>query len=452
MAKHINPELALRRSVMSCLLWESEFYEDGISIANRITDLIPKVRPETVAAIAVEARESMKLRHVPLLIVREMARIAACKPYVAETLERVIQRADELTEFCAIWQKDQTKPLAKTLSAQAKKGLARAFAKFSEYALAKYSRDGAIKLRDVLFLCHAKPKDDDQGALWKRLIAGELVTPDTWEVELSKSKGKLASWNRLLSEEKLGGLALLRNLRNMQQAGVEASAIRKSLASMKTDRVLPYRFIAAARHAPQLEPDLETAMFRSLEGAPKLAGKTVLLVDVSGSMNSPLSSKSDLTRLDAAYGLAMLLREVCEDVVIYSFSMKLCEIPLRRGFALRDAIDGSQEHSGTPLGAAIACIYGDKATGFDSLPVATWAGGSQTIPAYYRGQNLKPDRLIVITDEQSADKVPDPKHGKGYIVNVASAKNGVGYGAWTHVDGFSEAIVGYIMQSEAVLR
>ncbi|KKM26106.1 hypothetical protein LCGC14_1588130 [marine sediment metagenome] len=74
-AKHINVEQQLRRSVMSCLLWEAQFYEDGVAIADRIAQIIPKVGTKKVAAIAIEAREKMKLRHMPLLIVREMARI-----------------------------------------------------------------------------------------------------------------------------------------------------------------------------------------------------------------------------------------------------------------------------------------------------------------------------------------------------------------------------------------
>ena len=78
-APHINPELQLRRSVMACMLWESQFYESGESIAERITATIPKVNPVTVANIAIEAREKMKLRHVPLLIVREMARLDSHK-------------------------------------------------------------------------------------------------------------------------------------------------------------------------------------------------------------------------------------------------------------------------------------------------------------------------------------------------------------------------------------
>jgi hypothetical protein len=182
-ARPLSSELQLRRSVLACQLWESQFYEDGVEIAGRIAELVPKVAAERVAALAVEARVQMKLRHVPLLLVREMARHKTHRGLVAETLERVIQRADELCEFVAIYWKDGRVPL----SAQVKKGLAAAFPKFDEYQLAKYDRGGPIKLRDVLFLSHAKPRDAAQAGVWKKLVWGRLATPDTWEVALSES-------------------------------------------------------------------------------------------------------------------------------------------------------------------------------------------------------------------------------------------------------------------------
>src|SRR3984957_14627148 len=177
----VSQELALRRSVLACMLWEDEFYEDGVAIAGRIRELVPKVAATKVAALAVEARTAMKLRHAPLLLVREMARHATHRGLVAETMAAVIQRADELAESVAIYWKDGRAPL----SGQVKKGLAAAFPKFDEYQLAKYDRAGPIKLRDVLFLCHAKPRDGAQAAMWRKLIAGTLTTPDTWEVALS---------------------------------------------------------------------------------------------------------------------------------------------------------------------------------------------------------------------------------------------------------------------------
>ena len=414
-ARHISSELQLRRSVLACLLWESQFYEDGVEIAGRIAELVPKVAVEKVAALAVEAREQMKLRHASLLLVREMARQKTHRAPVSETLARVIQRADELAEFVAIYWKDGRVPL----SGQVKKGLAAAFPKFDEYQLAKYDRGGPIKLRDVLFLCHAKPRDEDQAAVWKRLIWGRLTTPDTWEVALSSGANKGEAWERLLREQKLGALALLRNLRNMHEAGVDESLVLNALREMSAARVLPFRFLAAARYAPQWEEALQQAMLKSVAVSEKLSGKTIVLVDVSGSMTAPLSRRSEMQRTDAAYGLAVLLREIGGKLAVFSFSDNLVEVPARRGFALRDAIDASQRHNGTYLGKAVEEL----------------------------NRKEKYDRLIVITDEQAHDTVPAP-NGKGYVINVASYKNGVGYGKWTHIDGWSESVIEYIRALE----
>jgi len=425
----ITAEQALRRSILTCMLWEDEFYEDGVQIAGRIHEFVPQVEPTLVAALAAEAREKMKLRHAPLYLVREMARHATHRGLVAETLTRVIQRADELSEFVAIYWAGGRQPL----SAQVKKGLAAAFGKFDEYALAKYDRAGTVRLRDVLFLSHARPVDEAQAALWKRLAENKLATPDTWEVALSAAgrgegpdgvKQKREVWERLLVERKLGALALLRNLRNLHAAGVSEDLVLDALAALKTDRVLPFRFLAAARNAPQWESALEGAMFRAIESrSGGLAGHTVLLVDVSGSMEAPLSHRSEMRRTDAAYGLAILLREIAEKVTIFTFSNAAKRVASRRGMALRDALEQSQPHGGTNLGASLTQVETAVREGYD--------------------------RLVVITDEQSHDRVPAPK-GKGYVINVASARNGVGYGEWTHIDGWSEAVIDYIATLEAV--
>jgi 60 kDa SS-A/Ro ribonucleoprotein len=424
-AKRFTPEMELKRALMNCLLWEDQFYEDGVAIAERIKALVPKVAPDRVAALAIEAREVMKLRHAPLLVVREMARHEKHRVLVADTLDRVIQRPDEMTELLAIYWADALGPQQQRkrqpVSAQIKKGLARALTKFDAYQLAKYDRDGAVRIKDVLFLVHAKPKDADQEKVWKQLVDGELVSPDTWEVSLSSGKDKRETFERLIAENRLGGLALLRNLRLMQKAEVPHETIADAIEAMRADRVLPYRFITAARYAPDFEPELESAMLKSLKDHVRLPGRTRLLIDVSGSMFTPLSAQSEMTRAEAACGLAILAREVCDEVEIFTFSQDVKKVPPRRGFALRDAIVGSQPHGSTFLGKAVSEI------------------------------DRKGDRLIVFTDEQSHDTVPDPA-GRGTIVNVASYQHGVGHGAWTRVSGFSEAVIAWIAASEATMH
>lgn len=410
-AKRTSPEQALRRSVLSCLLWEKEFYEDGKSIADRILHNAAQCDAGTVSGLAIEARNVHGLRHVPLLLLTDMIRRGGSG--VADTVAQTIRRADEMAELISIYWKDGKKPLSK----QMKRGLAQAFGKFSEYQLAKYDREGAVRLRDVLFMTHPKPKDAEQEALFKRVADRALVTPDTWEVGLSGGADKRETFERLIREGKIGYLALLRNLRNMMDAGCDRQLVADAIIARKgSELVFPFRYVAAARACPQLEPYIDQALCEAVSTGPRLPGQTAVLVDVSGSMGDKLSAKSDLTRMDAAAALASVVNG---EVRVFTFSHNVVEVPARRGMAGIDAVIGSQPHGGTYLGQAIAAL----------------------------NANVKYDRLIVITDEQSADRVPDPL-GKGYMINVASAKNGVGYGKWCHIDGFSEAVVRFINEFE----
>ena len=136
-------------------------------------------------------------------------------------------------------------------------------------------------------------------------------------------------------------------------------------------------------------------------------------------MDAKLSAKSDLSRADAAAALASIIHG---DLRVFSFSQRVVEVPPRRGMAGVDAILRSQSHGGTALAEAVAAV----------------------------NAQVPHDRLIVITDEQSTSwrPVPDPVAKHAYMVNVASNKNGVGYGRWTHIDGFSEGILRWIHEVE----
>lgn len=419
---HMKPEQRLRRSVLSCLLWENEFYEDGASIADRIMEAAEGVSISALAALAIEARTQFHLRHVPLILLTALARRGRGQHVVSETIAQTIRRADELTEFLAVYAKANgvsPSALKPKLSAQVKKGLAAAFTRFDAYQLAKYNRPGLIKLRDVLFLVHAKPKDAEQCEVWKKLIAGTLESPDTWEVALSGGADKKETFERLLREGNLGYLALLRNLRGMAEAECDETLIREAIIARKNgaDKTLPFRFIAAARACPRFEPALDEALCASIGESAPLPGRTLVLIDVSGSMDQPLSAKSDLKRIDAAAALASVVQG---DLRVFTFSEQLVEVPARRGMAGVDAIIKSQPHRGTWLGKAVQAM-----------------------------NEIPHDRLIVVSDEQSQDAVPNPVAKNAYMVNVASAANGIGYGPWTHIDGFSERIFGFMREHES---
>lgn len=438
-AVNITPEQELRRAVLSCLLWEGQFYESGIDIADRIVRLVGRVDPRAAMALAIEARSKHNLRHVPLLMLVALAAHRA--PGLRGTVAAVIQRPDELGELLSIYWRNGRTPIANAL----KKGMADAFRKFDGYQLSKYKNAGAIRLRDVMFLTHPKPGDlervpgetarytrserklygadaydlSPQESWWGKLADNTLEAADTWEVGLSTGGDKKETFERLLSEGRLGYLALLRNLRNMAAAGVDDTMIKSAIRSRRgAGRVLPFRYVAAARACPQYDLVLDEALCAAVHELPTLPGKTIVLVDVSASMFMPLSNHSDLERATAAATLASIING---DLRVFTFSAAIIEVPPRRGMAGVDVIIDSQLARGTDLAGAVR-----------------------------HANTLPHDRLIVITDEQgTTGRVPDPVCDKAYMINVASYQNGVGYGSWTHVDGFSENVLKWIMEYES---
>ena len=333
----------------------------------------------------------------------------------------------------------------------------------------------AINLADVLALCHARPADKEKGLLFAKLAnksffpaktrggkydrkkfakpSGfpvaktygkyeKLATPDTWEVALSAGADKAETFKRLIEEGNLGAMALIRNLRKMKEVGVPDSVVKAGLASMNAERVLPYRFVIAAQYAPNFEPELEDAMFRCLAEIEKLPGKTVLIIDVSGSMSGKIAGKSEAGRVDAAASLAMLLREVCDNISVYCTAgndgtriHKTALIPARRGFALRDLVRKSYNELGG------GGIFLKQVMDF----------------VWEREKNNDVARIIVITDEQDCDTDPNKAPAKAktfgkanYLINIAAERNGIAYDPkWTHIDGWSENVIAYISAEEA---
>lgn len=406
----------LRRTVFSCLLWENTFYEDGVSIADRIANLVDQIDNATCVQVAKDARNVHNLRHVPLWIICGLAKKGGAGRFVRDAINECVKRPDEITELVSLWWKDGKRPLTKAM----KTGLASAFNRFNAYQLAKYNRKADIRLRDVMFLTHPTPKSDEQAEIFKKLANDTLESPDTWEVALSSGADKKETFERLIREGNLGYFALLRNLRNMVQSNCDLSLVKNAILAKGNgaEKILPFRYVAAARACPELEPELDQAMMESINELPKLTGKTIVLVDVSGSMEGRLSAKSDMTRMDAACALASIVNT--EHLEVFSFSNNIVKCPTRKGMAGIDAVRKSQGHGGTELGKAVQHI-----------------------------NSLNYDRLIVITDEQSHDYVASPKSGaRGYMINVASYENGINYGNWTRINGFSENVLKFIYELE----
>ncbi len=260
--------------------------------------------------------------------------------------------------------------------------------------------------------------------LFKSIADDTVTAPDTWEARLSRCEGdamKRAVWEELLSTPgRLGALALIRNLRNMRQVGVDHVLVEKALDQTRATDVWPWQVLAAAREAgsPDYLGPLSSLMTRCAGNLSMIPGRTGVLVDVSGSMDQVMSERGTMTRIDAAAGLAVVLREACETGATATFSDRLVGIPEpSRGIALALDIVQSQLHQGTYLGQAVA-------------------GFVKREPEF--------DRLIVVTDEQAQQRVDYPKI-PSFIINVAPYQRGVEWdGEVTRINGWSGGVLRYI--------
>ena len=347
----LTPQLELYTAVATAAL-SDQFYEKAVDKLQRLRELIAKNDAEFVAKLAVYAREQMYLRSVPLVLTVELAKQQSGNSVVSRLTNRVVQRADEITELLAYYslanERKDVKKLNK-LSKQLQKGLAEAFNKFDEYQFAKYNRDAAVKLKDALFLVHPKAKDEAQQSLFDKIVKDELKAPYTWEVELSilgqqkfdtaelKQAAFRAKWEELIFN-KMGYMATLRNLRNILEAEVSKEALNKVCAylgdakAVANSKQLPFRFLSAYRELKELKNGRVSKVLEALEeavlqSAINIAGydentKVVIAADVSGSMQKTISTKSKVQNYDIGLMLAMLLQSRCENVITGMFGDK----------------------------------------------------------------------------------------------------------------------------------
>lgn len=327
LAYKTTPELELYSLVCNSLL-QDKYYENTSETLQRLRKLILDVSPSFVLKLSLYAREQMNLRSIPIVLLVEL-----CKGYkgnlLEQTITRVIKRADELTEFLAYYQIANNRTGTKKLNKLAKvlqHGIANAFDKFDEYQIAKYNQKTDIRIRDALFLTHPKPKNEEQEKLFKKIANDTLETPYTWEVELSEAgkndKSKTQVWEELLDSNKLGYMALLRNLKNILNANVSTGHIQKIANKLSNEsevlksKQLPFRFLSAYRELEMNDNPYTNILMTALDDAVTISvknlegfdGNTLVACDVSGSMEHNVSPSSKIQYYDIGLLLGHLLQ------------------------------------------------------------------------------------------------------------------------------------------------
>ena len=366
----MTPELDLYSQVCTASLQPKFYSPDTDQQIKRLRETIAKVDPELVCKLAVYAREKMYLRSIPLVLMVELLKNfndgkqkgKRDPKTLKKSTTRVIQRADEITEILAYFikanERSDIKKLGKIPNAF-KKAVGDSFHKFDEYQLAKYNKDGAVKLRDALFLTHPKPTSDLQKDLFKKLVDDTLAEPYTWEVEFSKlgqqtfssedEKYKAFSdkWKELVESNKLGYMALMRNLRNILKYGASRDLVKavcdklSDPKEVQKSKQLPFRYWSAFRSlgneprngrrfysvdkevdldpfaVKQINNALEKAIKISVENLNGFDENTRVLIasDVSGSMQTAISEKSQVQYYDIGLLLGQLLQTRCKNVI-----------------------------------------------------------------------------------------------------------------------------------------
>ncbi|MCL2387596.1 MAG: TROVE domain-containing protein [Defluviitaleaceae bacterium] len=317
--------------VLTTFFGEPKFYGKTDHEIVTTARTLAKLEPEFVAKLAVFARREFNMRSVSHVLAAVLAREPKGKEFVRRLIPAIALRADDVTEILSAYLHFYGKPIPNSL----KKGINDAFVKFDEYALSKYKGEqNKLKMRDIPRICHPTPKDAEQSDMWKRLLAGELQKTYTWEVELSAKGNNKWVWEELIWSGKVGYMALLRNLRNIIAAKPDnINMVYETLTDperVRKSRQFPFRFLSAYKELKGVKGTsskaydaLETALDISVENIPRIAGKTAIVVDVSGSMTSPVSKRSKMTCAEIGLLLGVIAAHICEESVFLTFDTEV---------------------------------------------------------------------------------------------------------------------------------
>jgi 60 kDa SS-A/Ro ribonucleoprotein len=379
--------------VCASFMGEDKFYASASqSDSELVSDVqaAAAIDAEFVLRLAAFARQVMNIRSTPVALLVTAASIPACKPFVRKWTPQIVRRADEPGEVIAYWIKmhgavGSTGPTGAdhAFPNALKKGLADALLHFGEYAFAKYDRDGAVKLRDVLRIVHPSPNGDARSALYRYLVKGELdrellpmlaakhdlvrktefdaearqlavQSHVTWEVLTSVFGSKTEVWNAA----EFPFMAGMRNLANLMRNGADEALDRvigmlRNPEHVRRSKQLPFRFFSASQalegggsfdlesgdyeraaavaNHPRLTEVLEAlheALRLSVVNLPRLPGKTFITSDNSGSMEQTLSARSVVRRCDVANLLASIAHTMCDQAICSVFGTRHQIVPI----------------------------------------------------------------------------------------------------------------------------
>lgn len=403
-------------TAVTSLFGESTFYETATR-DDRLLDLIRATTatdPEWVAKLVSYVRDVAQLRSVAVVLAAEY--VAAGGPDGRAVVNAALKRADEPGEMLAYW----TNRYGRSLPKPIKRGVSDAVDRlYTETSALRYDGKGvAWRFGDVLEVVHPRFKGKD--ALAKYLLSVRqdgveapteglpIVAADKRLLRLPEAARRDAigsedwnaahwSWERLSGwlpggmdaaaweavVQHMGYMALLRNLRNFDQAGISdatATYVAAKLADpaeVGRSRQFPLRFLSAWRAVESMRwgYPLELALEHSVANVPALTGRTLIMVDTSGSMHNRMSDQSGRRRYEVAAIFGAALAKRAEKVDVYTYDTN--PVPWE---------------TSRPM---LVCL--------DEIRQRAERGGAtytfQSLGQVYAGH----DRVLILTDEQAHD-------------------------------------------------
>lgn len=357
-------------SLLLTSFMNDKFYESQVEVMDRMKQLIEKCDKEFCAKAIVYARKEFGMRSVTHVASSILAKYISSEKWAKYFFNSVVYRVDDITEIISYHLSCGEK-----ISNAMKRGFSMAFSRFDKYQIAKYRGDNnKVKLVDVVNLIHPKYSQKNGDAI-KQLVEGTLKCSETWESMLSdvgndKNK-KIDAWKHLLSENKLGYMALLRNVRNIVllndeelnkmcfNAIINKDAIHKSL-------VLPFRFITAYNELIGVNSEamyyISDACEIACDNMPKLDGNTLVALDTSGSMYN-------VSNIASLFAASFVKSNRC-DLITFDYDAKYIFVNWN------DSLVTIQKE-------------------------LNFCGGGTNFPSIFTKANKKYDRIIILSDMQS---------------------------------------------------
>lgn len=409
---------------------EDSFYEGANVQIERLLSKAAKLPAEFVAKTAIYLRTTMGMRSVSHILAAYLA--FKTFPNKKGFYNSIVHRPDDMLEIMALMTKSGQKWSNPML-----RGFASKIETLSPYALTKYKGTGKeVNMYDLINICHPKSNDTLHD-----FMHGKLTSADTWEVAISTAKTleeKQIQWDRLVQEHKLGYLALIRNLRNILEVN-NTNWIKNLLIEQITDPVsiekslvFPYQIYNAWRQVSdnQIQEALQKACELSLNNVPLLSGSTEVLVDLSGSMDTYMSERSNITYADIACLFALTIAAKQDNAEIECFATYACKFYPNK-FDLED-------------------IYYMK-------QLRQYTGYGTDLPNAIRSLSTSKDRLIIITDEQTMGATEaalirySEQYGRPevYAISLGGYDNHVLPHA-NHISGLNNKLFDYINMVESI--